>query len=173
MKEQSELLNTILELLTSNARSDGIAPENVPAASNEVIARPMVRNEKGKLAVKSLLKADILEVPPACVTAPCEDFDALYDTLGDMVERKVNGVFKDTFHNNAPSWNQFLSSFKKELYSLCHARALDLNVDLSRCEDNWCLHHLIQTKYSNKRVYQEKLKRELEAKKAGNIALRR
>ncbi|KAI9329703.1 hypothetical protein BD770DRAFT_454201 [Pilaira anomala] len=171
MKEQSELLQKIFELVSSNARSEGIAPSNTSTSNAEVIGRPMARNEIGKLVVKALQKADILEALPACVTAPCEDVNALYVTLNNMIESKVAGVFKDTFRNSAPSWGELLPRFKDELLSLCHTRALGLGVDLSRCEGHWCLLHWVYTKYADKKYYQDRKKREEGAKKAEMIAL--
>ncbi|KAI9327171.1 hypothetical protein BD770DRAFT_449921, partial [Pilaira anomala] len=149
MKEQSELLQKIFELVSSNTRSEGIAPSNTSASNAEVIGRPMTRNEIGKLVVKALRKADILEALPACVTAPCEDVNTLYVTLNNMIESKVAGVFKDTFRNSAPSWGKLLPRFKDELLSLCHTRALGLGVNLSRCEGHWCLFQWIYTKYAD------------------------
>lgn len=156
--KNSETLNAILELLRANPQAESVSMVNTQFQGNEIMFRPTVL-KNGKPRYKVLSKIDITDALPFCITEPCEsneDVEVLYTTISKLVERKVDSLISHTLNGNPPPWSTLLTKFKELVIRSSHQRALQLNVDLSRCERNWCLHHLVKISYANKVTYIKK-----------------
>lgn len=150
-----------LELLRADPQAESAPLVANAQLQDNMIARP-TEFKNGKVCYKALVKSDILDAPPFWRTETCEsnaDIDALYITILKMVERKVDSVISHTLNDKPPSWSMLLPKFKALVIQTCHQRALQLKVDLSRCEGDWCLHHLIKISYAKNITYIQKKKK--------------
>lgn len=152
LRQNTNGLEAMQKQMTSNHETDNLTSNATARESRSKIPVPTVTGPDGKLKKRKLLKRDILQAL-SLLNPDVQDTAHIYETIRSCAYYRVKSLISVTYKNHPPSWSQVLPCYRREIIDILNARVLEMDVDLSLCEEDWVALYLVKRCYQNKEKY--------------------
>lgn len=113
---------------------------------------PVFTDAVGRVHKKKILKSNILEAIDI-LSPDGADIYNLYKSIGSCAFFRIKMLIEVIFNKKPPAWCELLPRYRQELIQVLNERVLEIDIDLSRCEENWISNFLLKRSYQNKEKY--------------------